>query len=301
MKQCPNPNCRAHREQWEFEENELYCPVSGDRLVAMGATEVTPAEAVVAPPVVVNRNYIDSYGNARTNSTTVPLVLTILIAIVILVLIALVAPNFFKGSTNNTAAISNSQSANATATAAAANATATALAAIDIPITATALPLPYATASGGAFPATPGGAFPTATIAADAAPIPLAQDGVALIHNVGTVASCTNSALKTNYHPSEHFFVMVQANFGRTQVSEIGALWQIPPNYSAVIDARSDAMSIDNPSPSLKLRDGGMYYVCFQAIPPAPQNVWPVGNYRVNIYINNGALPVTSKDFAVVP
>ena len=306
MKECPNPTCRAHQEHWGFEDIENYCPVCRERLVSDEAAAVAPTNVMAAQAAAANRPYIDSYMEVRNNSTTpIGLFVAVLAAAIFLLLLWLLISYFTQSrNASNTAATQSQLNDYATATAAIvyANATATALAAADVPLTysGTVLPSPYATgvSAGGAGGS---GSFPTATAAplVESTPIPLALGGAALIHNIGMVASCTNSALKPIYHPNENFFVMVQADFSRTQVYEIHALWQMPPDYSTVIDARGNAMSIDNPAPGLKLRDGGMYYVCFQAIPPAPKNVWPVGNYRVDIYINNGALPVISKDFSV--
>ncbi|PZS02775.1 MAG: hypothetical protein DLM69_03700 [Candidatus Chloroheliales bacterium] len=293
-KECPNPTCKAHLEHWEFFDNEEFCSVCGEQLHAAGVATPAPTNRMAAVAAAEERPYIDSYMEVHNASSTPLGLILVVIGLLIVLLLGWALFSIFAGGKSNTAAVSRDALATAIAqeTAVAAAATSTALAASDVSLGMSG----NATASGNS------GAYATATPAPllESTPIPLAQGGTFMIHNIGMVASCTDSTLKPTYKPNEHFFVMVQADFSRTQVYEIHPLWQMPPNYSTVIDAKVEAMSIDNPAPSLRLRDGGMYYVCFEAIPPKPQNVWTVGNYRVDIYINNGTLPVISKDFAVI-
>lgn len=306
-KECPNPTCKAHLEHWEFFDNEEFCSVCGERLHQVGTPGPAPTNTMAAMAAADERPYIDSYMEVRNTNNTGLAVLAAVIIVIILLLLGWVAANTIfapKSGNATTASAGNLPSAEATETFDAqveqsANATQTALVANGVVTTNTHLPPAPETPSGNPT------AFPTATPAAagsvaEATPIPLAQGGAYLIHNLGMVASCSNSALKPNYAPNESFYVMVQADFGHTGVNEIHPVWQGPPGYNTSFNAFGDNMSIGNADPSRNLRDGGMYYVCFRAYPPTPQNVWPVGNYRVNIYLNNGTLPVASKDFSVV-
>jgi hypothetical protein len=298
-KECPNPTCKAHLEHWEFFDNEEFCSVCGERLRTVGQPGPAPTNTMAAMAAADERPYIDSYMEVRNTNSIVPALLAGVAAVLILLLIGFLVFRNNGGNSNATTA-SNLGAVAATQTAAAAG-TATAQSIVNNAVAtnstnSTDLPPAPETPAANQTP------FPTATpvTVSDATPIPLAQGGTYLIHNIGMVASCTNSAAKPNYAPNESFYIMVQADFGHSGVYEIHPVWQAPPGYNTIFNAIGDAMSIGNTDPSRNLRDGGMYYVCFRAIPPAPQNAWPVGNYRVNIYINNSTLPVASRDFSVV-
>ncbi len=283
-KRCPNPGCKAHQENWQFFDNEEFCSVCGSRLRLVGDPDIVPTNTVAAEAAARNEPYLDSTGQVR-NTGNGPL--TIALAAFAVLAIALFLwwlwPHIFPTTISIT---TNAASTNLTPVATPVNRlTATPVGGklSDRPSTLpTNTPLPGPSA-------TPVPPQPMATS------LPVASSQ--WMGNIGMVASCTNTAHKTTYKPNEEVFVLIEAQFARDKIFEVHTTWQGPPGYNIVFNTSAASMSIAAGT----LRDGGDYYVCFQAT-PNPPGPWTPGAYRANIFVNgNTVYPVASVDFDVAP
>ncbi|GEM_PF-1861840 len=308
MKECPNPDCIAQQEQWQFWDNERVCSRCGTRLISSNATPPTLAaeDEMERVPAGYAATYTDEYGAAEYVGEDDPYTeeavaqpgskvgtLVLLLIVTALVLLAYFLFNQqYKGAQTEREREAQ-QNANATATALA---TLTVLGPAGQVGTATPGGLP--TVVGGGLPTVVGGGLPTVVnLGAVATVAPLAISANGLIYKVELVKSCRpgdTASQVTSYSSGEDFFVLVEAKFGRDAVNELHTVWQGPPGFNTTYPAANGGLSFDGPT--AKLVRAGTYYACFQA---AKKGDWLVGDYRVYIYANNGPNPVEIRNFSV--